>query len=702
MIRNLNGKDEATSWAILDENESARPGFVFDERESAQAAVSNPPNIVIHNTVLQPTRKIHSRFDGLYDKVRDDKEDFMDEMEFRLKIDTLVANDYIDTSVLDDIILYSAKVGIKLSDIIHLDAISKSILLVLIDNPNTFFVLQNTQKGKMRIASLEIKQWGQDISKKVVAFIIVDNDKTLADQSVDGINRVFGEQKVKIFTLSSNSNTTFDSIKIYIDAYANEPDYAMPLIALLANTKQCEKMLKLIHHIDKKVSSRGSMLRYGMIWDEADKTYTSLRDKEVKVDGIYVSCRTFIIEKNNALYRLGFVTATEGDLLDEDYPECANAYHYPVDISQEDLQYYRALHHPESITHNIPFTSKHTNNSYATQILEDNKQHFMTPIMLPSNVLYYRKIIVNSNAKTEDMTQFAKYCNRIGLYAMVFNGIGGTSIKLYDTDGSVITFKTKGKKFNERLFYIYKKYNLHDKPLIIIGRRKVDRGLGFHYCPRTNDKIILEGELGDLITENREGLVWTDEILGRIEDKATAVQKSGRLAGIIGNSPQYPGHTHYWTDEYTENLIRRHNMVVDATQSYSGCSIGDAFRQAEQDVPIIQLRAVPNNGRREHHIQKCKTQQDAKEYFRNVFKPKLKLKSGKESTDRGPNLRKPNDNGFYEATIKKLTKVWSFKEMEDKVYVGASNNDYWFYPCYRDINDKNTLEWWFIHEKFDV
>jgi hypothetical protein len=448
----------------------------------------------------------------------------------------------------------------------------------------------------MRIASLEIKKWGQDRSYKVVAFIIVDNDKTLADQSVDGLQKTFGGQKVKIFALSSSSKTTFDEIKTYIDAYASdvvyegeEPEYPMPLIALLANPKQNEKMLRLFHHIYKKVITSRSKLRYGIIWDEADKTYSMLRDKDVRLDGVDVSCRRFIIDHNEALYRLGFVTATDGSLIEGDYPECANAYLYPVEISQEDQIHYRALHHNESVTHLVPFTSKDTNNSYAEQILETKKDHFITPIVLKSGEIYYRKVIVNSNTKTDDMKIFAEWCNKKDMYSLVFNGYRGASVKVYKQEKLVGTYKTNGERLNELLFYIYKKLSLHDKPLIIIGRRKVDRGLGFHYCPRGNDDIKIEGDLGDLITKDREGLVWTDQILGRIEDKNIAVQKAGRLAGIIGNSPQYPGSTHYWTDDYTENLIRRHNTIVDASNRVSGCSVKQAVREAENNTPTIKV-----------------------------------------------------------------------------------------------------------------
>jgi len=88
-------------------------------------------------------------------------------------------------------------------------------------------------------------------------------------------------------------------------------------------------------------------------------------------------------------------------------------------------------------------------------------------------------------------------------------------------------------------------------------------------------------------------------------------------------------------------------------------------------------------------IKKFKTQEQAKEYYNTELKEKMK--------GIGPKIRRPNENGFYEATIKKITKVWSVNELEDKPYMGTNNNNYRFYPCYEDITDNSTLQWWFIH-----
>jgi len=535
--------------------------------------------------------RVNDTFESLYDKVRGDNDDFMDENAFKTKIDELIEIDLIETSTLDDSVLYSARQGLEWVDFVEIDdPVKKSILLLLSNNPKTFFVLLNTQKGKMRIAALEMKKWSEDTSKRTIGIIIVDNDKTLADQSAEGIKRVFGELNVELVMFSSNSKTTIQDAITKIDAYEFNPDdYPMPVICLLANKTQIEKMIKIMQHIHRKITNRNSLLRYGIVWDEADKIYPPFRNQNFHVSGENVSVKKYIIDNNNGLYRLGFVTATDGDLLDQDYPECANAHLYPVVIDPEDEQHYRALHHPEAITHRVKCKSKYSNNSYAKEIILNNQEHFTSPITLPSGEIYYKKIIINSNAKTSDMNEFARWCNNQGMYSLVFNGYSGASVKVYRSGMPVKSFKTKGKNFNQVLYYIYKKLHLNDKPLVIIGRRKVDRGLGFHYAPRTNDEITIDGEEGILISQNREGLIWTDMILGKIDDKNIAVQKAGRLAGIIGNSPQYSGSIHYWTDENTEDLIRRHNTVVDVANTYSGCSVLQAVKHAEDTTPVRKV-----------------------------------------------------------------------------------------------------------------
>jgi len=88
-------------------------------------------------------------------------------------------------------------------------------------------------------------------------------------------------------------------------------------------------------------------------------------------------------------------------------------------------------------------------------------------------------------------------------------------------------------------------------------------------------------------------------------------------------------------------------------------------------------------------IKKFKTQDDIKQYYNNELKTKL--------GGNGPHKRKPNDNGFYETIIRSKKKICSFEDInKDKKY-GLNNTNFRVCPCYENINDQSTLEFWIIH-----
>lgn len=469
----------------------------------------------------------------------------------------------------DDSIIYEARPGLQWPDFSDLsDVIKRTILTYLVENPKTFFVLYNTQKGKSQISALEMRRWADAEDVKVVSVVIVDNDRTLADQSADGFLRSFPN----VFTLSSNTKTKIDEILAYIDAYGSDvyDEYKMPVIVALQNDAQVARVVQILGKIQGRANhpTRPSKLRYGILVDEADKTYPPIRNRLLPFIG-----------DPKALHRIGFVTATEGELL-EDFEECCTAHAIQTDTDSPD---YCAIHTPDAVVHRTELASKKQKpNDYAEMVIRNNLAHFAEPIRLSTGEMYYRKTIVNGNTSLRDMDSFAR--NRVsdGHYAMTFNKTG---ITVYTPSGGKRTHKIKGKRLNETIMCLYKKLGLHDRPLFIVGRRKVDRGLGFHYAPRTADdhQIDFGGELIDI--RGGEGFVATDLILGRVEDKCTAVQKAGRLAGIVAQCPQYPGALHYWTDERTARLVVHHNQVVDAANGLQGAySVLQATTRAREQV----------------------------------------------------------------------------------------------------------------------
>jgi uncharacterized pyridoxamine 5'-phosphate oxidase family protein len=199
---------------------------------------------------MQTSRNIAS-VDEIVDKLNLDREvvDEYDVDKVLQALDELESISMIERNVNinDDAVLFGARHGLKWSEFQHIDdPLKKTILLMLVENPKTFFVLQNTQSGKMRICALEINKWVERTDIKTVAFFITQNDKTLTDQSVEGLSKIC--KNCKLFTLSSNNKLSFDDIKSYIDAYSADTDgeYKMPVIAALANDIQNRKVLKLM------------------------------------------------------------------------------------------------------------------------------------------------------------------------------------------------------------------------------------------------------------------------------------------------------------------------------------------------------------------------------------------------------------------------------------------------------------------------
>jgi hypothetical protein len=455
----------------------------------------------------------------------------------------------------DDATYYKSRQGLSWSEVVHLDSpAKKQILLCLIDNPKTFFVLYNTQKGKLRIAAEEIRSWATVPDKRVVAFLCVDNRQDLANQSVLDLFDVIGPVGKK-FLLISNTADNVDTIKDAIDSYAAFGG-KMPVVTFLSNPTQTEKVKRLLEHIRNRMATGlAPGLRYGIVFDEADKVYPPCRGRFADL----------LVNDDRALHRIGFVSATEGDLLDAEYPECANAYMYQVPDGHPG---YRAFHTEDAEIKKVVHRTKDNNDAYAEGILETNREHFSGTVTLKNGTQGFRKVIVNSAAKRSSMTEFARRRNAEGAYAVTVNMNG---ICVYRPGHEMKKYSAKGQKFGHLLFNVYVELGLHDKPLFCIGRRKVDRGLGFHWAPR----------------DGSNGLIWTDMILGRIDDKDSAVQKAGRLAGVVEQCPQYPGKLTWWTDEKTAALIIRHNNIVDGAGEKRGCSALQAVSRADAEAGVV-------------------------------------------------------------------------------------------------------------------
>lgn len=618
-------------------------------------------------------------FDGLYQLVEEEING--DHERLNENIAELCNNNHLEQLVSnsDDIVMYKANSDLSWSFIMNLiNPICRKILLYLINNSKCFFILLNTQFGKLWRTGKEIASWREFPDKRVVSFLVVDNDRTLSDQSVNGLFQCFPvkagmeesndpheKYDVKIFELSTNTKVSYNEIITYIDAYAYNPDYAMPLIVVLSNNKQMEKLVNILYHI---THHRCNTLYAAGCWDEADKTYPQFRNKSFQVKnrpGIQTSFLQLLNHPNDKIIRNGFVTATEGSLLD-DYDECENAELFEIDTSSN--RNYISIHHQDCKKRPIQYRDRETNNEIAERIILDNwNTHFNNPYRLANGDLYHHKIIVNGDTKNEEMRQFAqKLRGRANI--MTFNQRGVT---LY-TENDTKTYSTRKKIFRELLFQIYKENGLANKVLIIIGRRKIDRGLGFHYAPRNGS----------------EGLIWTDMIMGKkIEHIPSAVQKAGRLAGIILQCPQYPGEINYWIDDESWNTILTHYEKVDHINNLNG---SNTMRQAMDRIePFITSR------RRNHDIDedtyrviKGRTSEDTLEITGMIVREVL------HQTFRRPTLDVSSNQ--YQTSLNNQRSVVSLLDAVKKTpNAHGRNNGVTTYrrylPCYYDMNDVSSL-----------
>jgi hypothetical protein len=98
---------------------------------------------------------------------------------------------------------------------------------------------------------------------------------------------------------------------------------------------------------------------------------------------------------------------------------------------------------------------------------------------------------------------------------------------------------------------------------------------------------------------------------------------------------------------------------------------------------IVEVRGDPT-------IKKFNTQEDMRKWFNDNLKPMM---NGK----RGPN-KKSIKEGFYKCSIRRGPEILSQEEVDKEKRWGLGPGPCLrSYPCYSDINDPNTLEWWLIY-----
>ena len=141
-----------------------------------------------------------------------------------------------------------------------------------------------------------------------------------------------------------------------------------------------------------------------------------------------------------------------------------------------------------------------------------------------------------------------------------------------------------------------------------------------------------------------------------------------------------------WKSNFEDKTIKWNSKTT--RYSHGLLSGKDTFNDPK-DYDGFSVESDKSETTKEPVIKKFKTQEEAKEYYNKELKEIMK--------GRGPNKIKPNDDGYYEATIRSNKKIYTCDEVKCERRQGLTENNYRFYPCYEVVNDKSTLQWWFIH-----
>jgi hypothetical protein len=193
------------------------------------------------------------------------------------------------------------------------------------------------------------------------------------------------------------------------------------------------------------------------------------------------------------------------------------------------------------------------------------------------------------------------------------------------------------------------------------------------YISNPNDSSIIQGSFGRLTgyNDNGDSICYTN--IPSIENYIKLWENNMEYKkGIIWNTNT----TLYNKKDDITYSTGTFNSVKHIEQLKDGCS-----EKVKED-------------REEPTIKKFGHMKGADGPDFKSLKDYVKTKLNKK---RGPNTLKEN-NGFYESNIRGIKKVYSteeiYKERKCNIENGAG---YGIRPCYSDVTDPNTLEWWLIY-----
>ena len=283
-----------------------------------------------------------------------------------------------------------------------------------------------------------------------------------------------------------------------------------------------------------------------------------------------------------------------------------------------------------------------------------------------NNYLYH--IIRAKNGREQDVT--------IENFKRIFNSLNYDFIK-YDRESEIEDINKTLKTEPKRHTFIF------IKEMLRCAKTLKKRHIGIlydRYSVNPDDATIIQGLVGRDTGYDNNGISICYTNIDSINRYEELWKSNFEDNTIKWNSK---------TTKYRNGILSGKNTFNDP-KDYDGFSVASDGSD-ELKEPVIKKFKTQKEAKelKEPVIKKFKTQEEAKEYYNKELKEKMK--------GRGPNKIKPNDDGYYEATIRSNKKIYTCDEVKRERRQGLKENNYRFYPCYEVVNDKSTLQWWFIH-----
>jgi hypothetical protein len=190
-----------------------------------------------------------------------------------------------------------------------------------------------------------------------------------------------------------------------------------------------------------------------------------------------------------------------------------------------------------------------------------------------------------------------------------------------------------------------------------------------------NDSTIIQGLVGRMTgyDDNKKSICYTN--INSIVKYEQLWESKFKDKSIIWNSS-----TTKIKDECTTSV-----NTFNHTSNFNGFSSKDTDNET--------------NDNDEPEIKKFNTFEEAKLYFLNVVRYELNKPNAIGPTMRG----RKQVNGFYlsasnsETRVRSTNEIYKIRKYAFSKKTDDTNHKFVVHPCYRDVNDANTLEWWLIY-----